>query len=120
MNSLSENTDLPDSADAKVLGGSTQEHMAPHRITLNGHLIFLVHARGSKSESWAPHLVVDPSNVHRLHRDGDNPFLESSLTLFHGRHVAVHGHWEPSGRFLVVEDCQACPPPFPVREETLP
>lgn len=111
---------LPDEKKLPGPGGTPAGLPDQNRVTLTGHLLFLVHARGSKSESWVPYLVVAPSQVHRLHREGDNPFLESSLTLFHGRHVAVHGHWEPSGRFLVVEDCQACPPPFPVREETLP
>jgi len=111
---------LPDEKKLPGPGGTPAGLPDQNRVTLTGHLLFLVHARGSKSESWVPHLVVDPSYIHRLHREGDNPFIESSLTPFHGCFVEVRGHWEPAGRFLIVEQCAACPPPFSPRKESSP
>jgi hypothetical protein len=120
MSPLPDDTNQPRPGDgaapSETVGGTPDQD----RSTLTGHLLFLVHARGSKSESWMPHLVVDPSHIHRLHREGDNPFLESSLASFHGCFVEVRGHWEPSGRFLIVEDCAVCPPPFPPKGEPCP
>lgn len=84
--------------------GARQE--AASWVRLEGYLLFLPYAAGSKSETMAPHLVVDPATVHRLHREGDNPFTGSSLAPFHRCYVEIAGEWEAGGRFLRVRQCQ--------------
>lgn len=81
-------------------------------LRLSGYLLVLLHATGSKSESFAPHLVCEDQSVVRLHVPGENPFAASSLNSFHGRYVEISGHWGPRNRFVLVGGCSAKIPPF--------
>jgi hypothetical protein len=81
-------------------------------LRLSGYLLVLPHATGSKSESFAPHLVCEDQSMVRLHVQGENPFGASSLNSFHGRYVDITGHWGPRNRFLLVDGCSAKIPPF--------
>ena len=75
----------------------------PAAITQEGTLLMLLYAEGSKSESFRPFLVVNAATVHRLHREGDNPFGASTLAAYHGKYVSIEGRWDPRGKFLFVD-----------------
>lgn len=49
---------------------TAQQEGTAERITLRGYVLILRHAEGSKSESYAPHLVVDSVKIHLLHVPG--------------------------------------------------
>ena len=92
---------------------TAQQEGTAERITLRGYVLILRHAEGSKSESYAPHLVVDSVKIHLLHVPGDNPFGPSSLSRFHGKYVGIGGEWDPRGRFLIVKECNIMEDPCP-------
>ena len=71
---------------------------------LEGHLLYLRHAAGSKSDSVRPHLVVAADRVVRLHRPGGNPFAEEEFRPWQGRACRITGRWDEAAQvFLVAE-----------------
>jgi hypothetical protein len=70
---------------------------------LEGYVLYLRHAAGSKSDSPRPYLVVAGDTVVRLHRKGGNPFQEDEFRAFEGQRCAVQGHWDERAKVFMVE-----------------
>ena len=82
-----------------------------HLTSLEGYLLMLPRAVGSKSESIIPHLVASSGSPLRLHVAGENPFAGSSLSGFHRQYVVVEGEWDARGNHFLVASCvpKECP-----------
>lgn len=72
--------------------------------SIEGHLLYLRHAAGSKSDSLRPYLVVSGDTTIRLHRKGANPFHEEEFRAYEGTRCTVRGHWDEQSKVFLVEE----------------
>jgi hypothetical protein len=68
---------------------------------MEGYILFLPFAEGSKSEGLRPFLVNSSQGVKMLYRKEDNPFENTSLRPFHTKYCRVKGNAGQAGVFLV-------------------
>jgi len=76
----------------------------PNSNSIEGFLLYLRHAAGSKSDSLRPYLIVAADAMIRLHRKGDNPFQEEHFKPYEGAHCIVEGHWDEQAKVFMVEN----------------
>jgi hypothetical protein len=79
--------------------------------SIEGHLLYLRHAAGSKSDSLRPYLVVSGDTTIRLHRKGANPFHEEEFRAYEGTRCTVRGHWDDQAKVFLVEEITPCEDP---------
>jgi hypothetical protein len=70
---------------------------------IEGYLLYLSHAAGSKSDSVRPHLVMAANRVVRLHRPGSNPFSENEFLSWQGQLCRARGQWDQLSNAFQVE-----------------
>ena len=63
---------------------------------MRGIVVFLKTFCGTKSESVQPFLYLGRGETVRIHKEGDNPFENTSLLPFDGKEVVIEGEMRPN------------------------
>jgi len=84
----------------------------------SGHVVFVLYANGTKSESWRPFAVLPDGNTIGLHMEGDNPFTNDRLRPFHGCFCKFSGHFAKKKGLLLVSEIEKISDPFPASAST--
>ena len=104
--------DSGNSYEGGVAGQNISEIEDEEDQAKEGHLVFLLRFKGSKSERPWPHLIDTHGNRTALMHKDDSSFDHSSLRPFHRKYVRVSGKPDPKRGDLVVTDVTEAPDPF--------
>ena len=77
---------------------------------LEGYILFLPFADGSKSEGVRPFLINSTRGVQLIYHRGDNPFENPFFRPFHGSYCRINGR-RGDGDVFMVEAIQELPDP---------
>jgi hypothetical protein len=67
-----------------------------------GYVVFVLFNKGSKSEHYAPALVMEEGITTELFKEGDNPFACESLKPFHLAYCLVSGYIDNKKNLITV------------------
>jgi hypothetical protein len=77
-----------------------------------GFVIFSLHNKGSKSEHFAPDLIIGKNETIPLYFKGDNPFENETLCPFHLKYCEIKGAFFSKRNVLEISEIKEIPDPY--------
>jgi hypothetical protein len=81
-------------------------------MTVEGYVLFLPFAVGSKSESIRPYVVDQKRNFYNIYMPEDNPFQNESIIAFHKNYCEVEGLLDEERMHIYVSSISIKEDPF--------
>jgi len=81
-------------------------------VTIEGYVLFLPFAVGSKSESIRPYVVDQKRNFYNIYMPKDNPFQNESIIAFHKNYCKIEGLLDEERMHIYVSSISIKEDPF--------